>query len=123
MTTIIRRVVRARVAVTQMLAVAVPPMCRPVRSGVTAAKGTSPRRLSVRMKKKTLQMYLMKRSVCSPSAGWATSSRRYLQIASMPLAKPDEGTSRSISLTSRRRRKRRGRKSERRSPARMIMVI
>ena len=40
---------------------------------------------TVRTKKKTLQMYLMKRSVCGCSAGSATSFRRYWQTASITL--------------------------------------
>ena len=64
MTTIITIVTIASVAVTQMLPVAVPPRCVP-NSVDTAGIGSRPRMLTVRTKKKTLQMYLMKRSVCS----------------------------------------------------------
>ena len=59
--------------------------------------------LTVRTKKKTLQMYLMKRSVCGPSAGSATSFRRYWQTASIMFA-PPAGTSASTSPLPRRRR-------------------
>ena len=65
----------ASVAVIQMLPVAVPPRWVP-NSFDTTGIGSRPRMFTVSTKKKTLQMYLMKRSVCSCSAGSATSLRR-----------------------------------------------
>ena len=122
LTTIITRVVIASVAVTQMLAVAVPPMWRSKAAGMIAAIGNRPSRLSVSTKKKTVQMYLMKRSVCSPRLGRATSSRKYWQIASIALPKP-LGTRRSISLPPFLRRKVRGRTRMSRNPASTIMLM
>ncbi len=65
----------ASVAVIQMLPVAVPPRCVPNRFEMTGM-GSRPRMFTVRTKKKTLQMYLMKRSVYWCSTGSATSLRR-----------------------------------------------
>jgi hypothetical protein len=74
--TIITIVTSASVAVIQILPVAVPPRWVP-NSPETAGIGSRPRMLMVRTKKKTLQMYLMKRSVCGPSAGGAAATAHH----------------------------------------------
>ena len=78
--------------------------------------------LTVSTKKKTLQMYLMKRSVCSCSAGSATSLRRYSQTASRPLAAP-VGTIASTPLVPRRRFTSIGTSAISSRPARAIIAI
>ncbi len=78
--------------------------------------------LTVSTKKKTLQMYLMKRSVCSWSAGSATSLRRYSQTASRPLAAP-VGTIASTPLRPRRRFTSIGTSAISSRPARAIIAI
>ncbi len=121
MITIITIVTIASVAVTQMLPVAVPPRCVPNRFD-TAGIGSRPRMLTVSTKKKTLQMYLMKRSVCSCSAGSATSLRRYSHTASSTFAAP-VGTIASTPLVPRRRFTSTGTSAISSTPASAIIAI
>ncbi len=101
LTITIPRVIRARVAVIQTLPVAAPPMLAPkIRAELI---GSRPSRFTVKTKKKTVQMNLMKLSVYGPRAGRAISSRKYWQIASMALPAP-VGTMASIPALPRRRR-------------------
>lgn len=62
LTTIISMVITDNVAVTKIFPVAAPPTCVP-NNALIAGIGRSPSKLMVKIKKKTLQMYLMKRSV------------------------------------------------------------
>ena len=77
---------------------------------------------TVSTKKKTLQMYLMKRSVCSCSAGSATSFRRYSQTASRPFADP-AGTIASTPVVPRRRLTSIGTSAISSTPASAIIAI
>ena len=104
-----------------MLPVAVPPRCVPKSDEITGI-GSMPRMFTVNTKKKTLQMYLMKRSVCSCSAGSATSFRRYSHTASRPLAAP-VGTSAATPLLPRRRFTSSGTNTISNTPASMSMAI
>src|SRR4051794_807499 len=96
LTPTIPRVIRAIVPVIQGFAVADPPIGTWNIIFVIPLIGSMPSRFTVNMKKKTVQTNLMKRSVYSPSAGRATSLRRYSQIASKALPAP-VGTSASTS--------------------------